>query len=299
MSDMEQVRNEVARSRKGLTRAVVALLALATIAGVFVVTGGPDLLASLLSGDGGGEPVAPVAPKPEKKSATEVALGDPEAATPAVEPTVTAEPGAESESGSAATGTKTTSAKPAPTASAPKPVVPVSTAPPTLEQQKQMYWEQVASQEQIGKLVRDEIASFALGSVTRVGSDANVRVTANYRAGGSLSGTMVLRDHSGAWYFKSITRDGRVASTPMGTADTAVMATIVSQQAANQDIPSNIISGGHTMMTIDSVTPGSGTATIGITLSGGSAPVTKGTITCVSTKIGGVTHWFITSFAKS
>jgi hypothetical protein len=70
-------------------------------------------------------------------------------------------------------------------------------------------------------------------------------------------------------------------------------------QQNNQDIPRAIVSGGHTALTVDGVSTGSGTASIKITLTGGTAPRTTGTITCISKDIGGVKHWFITSFSRN
>ena len=74
---------------------------------------------------------------------------------------------------------------------------------------------------------------------------------------------------------------------------------IVSAQASNQDIPVGIVNGGYKTVTVNGVSGGSGTASIAISLSGGTAPRAAGTITCVSKDIGGVKHWFITSFARN
>jgi hypothetical protein len=60
-----------------------------------------------------------------------------------------------------------------------------------------------------------------------------------------------------------------------------------------------ILDGGYKTVTVNGVSGGSGTASVNISLSGGTAPRAAGTITCVSKDIGGVKHWFITSFAKN
>ncbi|MBN1193179.1 MAG: hypothetical protein JXA36_05775 [Coriobacteriia bacterium] len=286
MTDIDAKNDEVAKSRKGVIRALLALGLVVVLGGGYLAVGGADGVVRLLSGesDTPAEDVQPSAP--ETPAAEEPVAEEPAAEEPAAEETATAETPAVSDT----SGTSNTSAvtpSPAPEAT-----------PPTADQQNRMYWEQIWSQEQIGNLVRGEIASFTLGTVTRSGSTANVRVTANYKSGSAVSGTMVLRDYSGIWYFSSITRDGHAAITPMGTGDTSVIAAIVSQQAANQEIPTGIISGGYKKVTVNSVSQGSGTATLNITLSGGTAAPMPGTITCVSKTIGGVKHWFITSFAK-
>ncbi len=282
--------DEVAKSRKGMIRALAALGVVAVLAGAFLMAGGPDAVVRLLSGedDTTTTDVAPVTPADGADSEDEAPETPSDETTEAAEATVTAD--AETTTEGTTGGTK------APSAVTPSPA-PVAT-PPTGDQQSRMYWEQVASQEQIGKLVRGEISSFTLGTVNRSGSTASVPVTVSYKSGGSISGTMVLRDYSGTWYFSSITRNGHTATTPSGSGDTSVIAAIVSQQAANQDIPTGIISGGYKKVTVNSASMGSGTASLKITLSGGSAAPTSGTITCVSKTIGGVKHWFITSFSK-
>ena len=295
MSEIQTSGDEVAKSRKGMIRALAALGIVAVLGGGFLLAGGPDAVVRMLSGEDGAETVdiGPVTPAEGADSEDEAPEATSEETTEAAETTVTAE--AEADDAATGTGTTGTTTK-APSAVTPSPA-PVAT-PPTGDQQSRMYWEQVASQEQIGKLVRGEISSFTLGAVNRSGSTANVPVTVSYKAGGSISGTMVIRDYSGTWYFSSITRNGHTATTPSGSGDTSVVSAIVSQQAANQEIPTGIIDGGYKKVTVNSVSQGSGTATLNITLSGGTASPTSGTITCVSKTIGGVKHWFITSFAK-
>ncbi|MBN2847461.1 MAG: hypothetical protein JXP72_03305 [Coriobacteriia bacterium] len=290
MADIETKNDEVASSRKGVIRALAALGIVAVLGGSFLAVGGVDGVSRMLSGesDTAAEDVAPATPAAPAE--TEAEAEEP-AEEPAEETTTTAEAEEAEEPGvSTTSGTSGTTAV--------TPSQPAVATPPTADQQSRMYWEQVASQEQIGKLVRGEISSFSLGTVSRSGYTASVPVTVSYKAGGSISGTMVLRDYSGTWYFSSITRNGHTATTPTGSGDTSVIAAIVTQQAANQDIPTGIISGGYKKVTVNSVSQGSGTATLKITLSGGTAAPMPGTITCVSKTIGGVKHWFITSFAK-
>lgn len=194
-----------------------------------------------------------------------------------------------------------------PGSSAPVASWPTSTPEPTPEAtetvslpsataQEVMYWEQVASAEQINSLVKNEIASFTFTSVDVAADSATVDVAAVYRDGTKLNGTLILMKVDGAWYLQSITRDGNSALTPnAGVADAAIARTIAEHQAANQEIPEAIVDGTITGMTVNSVKSGSGTATISVTFTGAGSPV-DGEITCISDADG---TWFITEFANS
>ena len=176
---------------------------------------------------------------------------------------------------------------------------PVSVSLPPADAQEVMFWEQMASAATIQELVDDKFATFELSEVVAKDSSAEVRVKATYRDATSISGWMIMREYDKSWFFASITRDGNSMTTPVsGPADAAVTKAIAEGNAANQEIPAAIIDGGYKLITVEKVTKGSGTAIIDVTFSGGSAAATKGQITCVSKEIGGVTHWFITGFAK-
>lgn len=280
-------KQHVAKSQRKLMGVLVALLLVfGALAAAYTFFDGADLIADLMNG---GDEVAEtdIPPKPDVPADDDPASEEPTktADEPASEePTKTADEPAETPPTPApSTGTDTGSAA----------------VPPPGDAQARMYWEQVASQENIGKLVRGQIASFALGTPSNNGSTASIPVTAFYTDGGSLNGTMVLRNYNGTWYFSSITRAGGSGGAPSGVpADYGVVSTIVSQQATNQDIPKAIVSGGYKTMTVNSASGGSGTATLGITLSGGTAPRTSGSVVCITKTIGGKKYWFITSFAK-
>ncbi len=170
---------------------------------------------------------------------------------------------------------------------------------PSADQAESIYWEQVASQEQIGKLVTGEITAISFGSVTEATGTADVRIGVSYKSGSTISGTMRLRKYGTAWYFSSIAREGGSLAPESGAdADQAVVDTLVSQQASNQEIVAGIVSGAYKKCTVDAVSEGSGTVTLKITVGGGSAPETTGSIVCVSKVIGGETRWFVTSFSK-
>lgn len=170
---------------------------------------------------------------------------------------------------------------------------------PPADAQEVMFWEQMASAETIAELVDDKFATFELSDVAKKDGSAEVRVKATYRDATSISGWMILREYNNSWFFASITRDGNPMTTPVsGGADAAVTKAIAEGNAANQEIPSAILDGGYKLITVEKVTKGSGTAIVDVTFSGGSAATTKGQITCISKEIAGVTHWFITGFAK-
>ncbi|TDB39804.1 MAG: hypothetical protein D9V44_02330 [Actinobacteria bacterium] len=274
--------------KSGKRGVITALMLLVLVVGLLAVAyafmGGDELVADLLGG-GKDEPVVVTPTKPTKPSTdtTDTATTD---------DTSTAEvPGGSSESTSneidtsgGTTGGTTTPA----------------VTPPTADQSARMYWEQVASQEQITKLVNGEVASVSFGAVSKSGTTANVPITVSYKAGGSLSGTMVLRNYSGVWYFSSIARNGNSLSVTTGkAADLGIVSTIVSNQAANQAIVVGIVNGTYKKCTVNSVSGGSGTATVNITVGGGTAPATAGSIVAVSKTISGTKTWFITSFAKN
>lgn len=177
---------------------------------------------------------------------------------------------------------------------------PSITTLPSAEAQEVMYWEQIASAEQIADLVDDKFASFELGQKATNTETADIKVTGTYRDGGTLSGWILLRKYNESWFFARITRDGNPTTAPVsGAVDMAVAKAIAEGNAANQEIPVAILDGGYTKITIDKVAKGSGTALVDATFSGGSLPEATGQITCISKDVGGVTKWFITGFAKS
>ena len=170
---------------------------------------------------------------------------------------------------------------------------------PSATAQEAMYFEQVWSAPQINDLVNDKYEYFELSDVTVTGEMAEIRVKAAYRKGGALTGDLVLRQFYDLWYFTMITRDGHEPITPIsGTPDMSVAQAMVETQAANQEIPVGFLNSAYTTMTVEGVTMGSGTATIDVVFSGGTADETDGQITCISKTIDGTTYWFITGFAK-
>ncbi|MDI6711713.1 MAG: hypothetical protein QMD96_00590 [Anaerosomatales bacterium] len=275
-----------ASSKRLLVALVVTIVVVGAFAAAYALLGGAGMIADLLGGTGA-QPVTSKPTTPAKPSTP--------SSKPATSPAGTAEPTASAEPTSAAEQPAT---QPSGTTSgaSTKPTVTL----PTSDQAARMYWEQVASQEQIGKLVRGEVSRFSIGTVSVSGDTAIVPLSVSYTDGSSLSGRMVLRKYGNAWYFSSIARSGSPATVTTGkSADLGVVSTIVNQQATNQDLVAGIVSGAYKSCTINGVSAGSGTATVRITLSGGSGSPVAGRITCVSKVIDGTKMWFVTSFAKN
>jgi len=279
-------------TRKVSAALIVSLVAVAALIVAFVAFDGPAMVADLL----GGSTADTASTIPPKPSTTGVAT-DTADASDSASATASAESSATSSTSDAdsASGVSASSVNVASGSSAASKITP-----PTGDQTSRMFWEQVGSQQQIAKLVSGEISSVGIGSVSKTASLATLGITVHYTNGSSLSGSMVLRNYSGTWYFSSIHATGNTATLVHTIpADTGVVSAIVSATSANQAIPVGMINGGYKTCTISHVSSGSGTATLGITLSGGSAARTSGKIVCISKTISSSRYWFITSFDKN
>jgi len=171
---------------------------------------------------------------------------------------------------------------------------------PVSAAQAAMYREQLQSQSQIAKLVNNEIGSLSIGTAAVSATRANIPVTVTYRGGGSLSGTMALARTDGLWYFLSITAYGgtKMPQRPR-TVDSGVVRTIVTQQATAENqrlIDQGLIKGGFKRARVDGVTKGSGTATVHVTLLGGTLDRKAARFVLVSKDEAGRKYWFITRF---
>ncbi len=175
---------------------------------------------------------------------------------------------------------------------------PVAEDPPSIpaEAQQWMYWEQVDSQEQIGRLVSGDIERLTLSN-PRVGSDdATLRVQTSE----GVTGEVVLRNHDGAWFFERISAGTARSRGPEGReGDTSVVETIVKEQAESQDVIGAFVDGGYTTIDVVEVQNGPGTATITVRLGGGTKPAREGSIVAISKDIRGTTHWFLARFKES
>jgi len=215
---------------------------------------------------------------------------DPDVESPAEEPTVT--PGIEP--------TPSVDATPAPPAEEDPPAVGAAAVFPIGAAQTAMYREQLQSQVQIGRLVDNKIRSLAIGTPVTTDTRSRIPVTVAYRTGGSLSGTMELARHDGLWYFLSLTAAGGQDAGPRPrTIDSGVVRTIASQQATSENqrlIREGLIQGGFKTARVDGVSKGAGSATVHVTLLGGTLDRQAARFVLISKEDSGRKYWFITRF---
>jgi hypothetical protein len=167
-----------------------------------------------------------------------------------------------------------------------------------------MFIEQVQSREALSDLAAGRIASLSLGTPETTENSATVPLTAVFKDGTKIHGTMTLANYHGLWYFFSLGRSGRASGEAADSPtefDSDVVAAISEEQgkAGTQDLIKNgVLGGGFTKITVDAVHPGVRTATIDVTLSGGNEAPVEGRLVCVSKSDVGVTYWFVASFEK-
>jgi hypothetical protein len=63
-------------------------------------------------------------------------------------------------------------------------------------------------------------------------------------------------------------------------------------------ITQGILGGGFKTAEVGKITMGARTATVDVTLSGGTDPESQGRLVCVSKTDGATTYWFVASFEK-
>jgi len=191
----------------------------------------------------------------------------------------------------ASVGTQKTSTEPA-----------VTTLPSAA--QEQLFAEQVQSRATLDDLIGGKIHSFSLGKPVVAGESAKVPVTATYSTDSQLNGTITFAKFGKAWYFFSIAQGAKTSDrTSSGTHsfDSGVVATMAQAQAAAETqkvISDGILGGGFTEMTVDSVHSGPRTATLDVSLSGGTAADARARLVCISKTEADTTYWFLTSFEK-
>jgi hypothetical protein len=164
-----------------------------------------------------------------------------------------------------------------------------------------MYRQQLQSQTNIGKLVNNKIASLTMGTPTESASRATVPVRVKFRNGSTESGVMTLKKYNDLWYFFSLTAAGEGSVDYPGAFDSSVVKVITAQQSTegNQTmITDGILGGGYKTARVTSVSKGSGTATVKVSLDGGSEPASQGEFVCISKADGPSTYWFIARFAE-
>jgi hypothetical protein len=170
--------------------------------------------------------------------------------------------------------------------------------------QERMFAEQMQSRVALTDLVEGRIRSLSLGTPATSKDSATVPLTATYRKGSKVKGTLTLDRFSELWYVFGLSRAGGKDSRDLPSAtsfDSGVVEAITNAQAqpATQDlINAGILGGGFRVVTVDSVKMGPRTATVDVTLSGGSSPASNARLVCVSKMDAGTTYWFVASFEK-
>ncbi|MBU4556123.1 MAG: hypothetical protein KJ747_04565 [Actinobacteria bacterium] len=271
-----------------LLATVLVVVTVAVFAGAVVWAGGVDAVAELLGLDLGGATVVandPGTAKPATGSEEpSVASSGSADATASADTTVVA-----SGSGDGDADDPKPSSGPGASAS-----IPISSA------QAAMYREQLQSQAQIIKLVDGEITSVGIGTSSSTTSRANIPLSVSYKTSSAVSGTMVLANTDGLWYFSSISAGGGSAAVAKPrTVDSGVVNTITQQQAdpdCQALIEEGLIEGGFKSARVDGVSKGAGTATVNVTLQGGTLDRKAARFVLISKTDSGNKYWFLTRF---
>ncbi|MHB9003859.1 MAG: hypothetical protein ACYC6C_07300 [Coriobacteriia bacterium] len=279
------------RKRKGVLFALLlTLIALGVVAGAVVWAGGIEGVSEIL-GLGGGENVAVVpgtrTPRsPDQEPSDTPPTGSTET-TPSAEETVVAEaPGAVDPAdtdGSSSTDGDVTSQGTFPTSAA----------------AAAMYREQLHSQWGLTELAENKWASFSMGIPTVSTTKVVVPIGVKSRSGGTTNASMTISNSDGLWYFSSFAGIDDASQQPVRTLDPGVVATLSNQQAtsSNQElIRKGIVEHGFTTCRVDGVARGSGTATVNVTLLGGSLDRRAARFVMITKDEGGKKYWFVTRF---
>jgi Domain of unknown function (DUF4878) len=187
---------------------------------------------------------------------------------------------------------------------------------------KRMYVEQIESASNIERLAAGQFKSITIDKVVMRGdSDADVAITAELKDGTKAGGVIQVVKRGGNWYFFSITGLGNTGglSASINTAqsmetsealaseaseagvktfDEDVMATMASQQAANQEIVAGFVDGSVTKLVFGSPQAGAGTVSLPITASGPKSAAYEGSALLVTKTVDGVQRTFLTTFKK-
>lgn len=187
---------------------------------------------------------------------------------------------------------------------------PASGYPPGVDEPfaKRVYVEQVESESNIQKLVDGKISSMTFGKVSNIPGGREVAITITAVDKTSIGGVLGLARRGSDWYFVYVAGDRTshegFGEDPAGdelaskTVDADVMHTVMQQQAAAQDVVRGIADGTFARASFDGVSPGSGTATLHMTLVPKRGAVVKGDVLCIRKDIDGAATWFVTSFSK-
>lgn len=165
------------------------------------------------------------------------------------------------------------------------------------QMRSRLFFEQIGSQVAIEDLANGEFTAVTIDSVSTAPDSATLRVTATHRQLPTYQGTMVFERVDGLWLFKSLARDGASQVLPTHPdVDSSVVDAVLQQHVANQAVLKDLLAGGYKTLTVTSVQKGPNTATLQITMTGGTKPARKGDVLLISKSLGGDTYWFITAF---
>lgn len=172
--------------------------------------------------------------------------------------------------------------------------IPISTA------QAKLYREQLQSQAQIIRLVDGEVSSIGIGTPSASASLASIPLSVSYKTSSPVSGTMTLVNTDGLWYFSSISAGGgNAAVAKPQSVDSGVVSTITQQQAdagCQALIEEGLVEGGFKTARVDGVSKGAGTATVNVTLQGGTLDRKSARFVLISKTDSGKKYWFLTRF---
>lgn len=279
------------RSHAVLLSLTLVLLAVAAFVGAIVWAGGIDAAAKLVGLDFGASTVASDSGTTDGSGSDSAdAATSPDPSTVATGSfTATATPVPASGAGdNDADDADGTSGPPAGAS------IPVSTA------QAKMYREQLQSQAQIIRLVDGEVSSIAIGNAAASASRANIPLSVSYKTSSPVSGTMTLVNTDGLWYFSSISAGGgNAAVSKPQNIDSGVVSTITQQQADPECqalIEEGLVEGGFDSARVDGVSQGAGTATVNVTLLGGTLDRKPARFVLISKTDSGNKYWFLTRF---
>lgn len=166
-----------------------------------------------------------------------------------------------------------------------------------------MYSEQVESHDALSALVNGQLKSFSFGTPQAEESSASLPIVVTLADGTSARGSVHFSRFESTWYFVSLKNQAEPpdGDEALSSVDSDVVRTITEQQAekATQEmLAEGLLGEGYKKARVDGVEHGSGTATIDLTLSGGSKPDTAGRIVCISKTDLNRTYWFVVRFEK-
>jgi hypothetical protein len=223
-------------------------------------------------------------------------------------------------------GTGGTPSGPAPGASASATTTPAGDQRPTDvpdAHAKRMYIEQIESEPQISRLQSGKTTGFTIDEVQEKSPNEKwVAITASFSTSPkTVKGVMAFSKAGSKWYFLWIQDLTGAAKTAAGlfttprltepeeptseeyeeagitTVDQAVVDTILTSQAANQEFVAGILEGKYTAIALEKPVEGPGTLVIPVTATGATGEE-KGSVTLIIKRIDGKDRTFVASFKK-